>query len=106
MTYRSLFASIQACMNEKLPRQHPVLSGNGQDRKLFAGNFVIQKPYLLIDKIEENTVTIKGGKFAGLDVGAKIALYPAGTTSTEGIKPLTNGDSNPCGSIYRTGYTG
>src|SRR5665213_567146 len=31
MTYRSLFARIQSVMNDKLPLQHPVLSGNGQD---------------------------------------------------------------------------
>ncbi len=91
MTYRSLFARIQSIMNEKLPSQHPVLSGNGQDRKLFAGNFISQKPYVLIDKIKENQLKLKGGKFAGLDVGAKVAVYPAGTNTPRGNKPLATG---------------
>jgi len=91
MTYRSLFARIQSVINGKLPQQHPVLSGNGQDRKLFAGSFIVQKPYVLIDKINGNEMTLKGGKFAGLDVGAKVAVYPAGTNSPTGNKPLATG---------------
>ncbi len=91
MTYRTLFAKIQSVMNSKLPDQHPVLSGNGQDRTLFGGSFIAQKPYILIDKIKGNDLTLAGGKFAGLDIGAKIAVYPAGTNSPMGIKPLTTG---------------
>ncbi|MBV8390732.1 MAG: caspase family protein, partial [Mucilaginibacter sp.] len=72
MTYRSLFARIQSVMNEKLPQQHPVLSGNGQDRKLFGGSFIVQKPYVLIDKISGRQMTLKAGRFAGLDPGAKV----------------------------------
>jgi hypothetical protein len=91
MTYRLLFARIQSVMNEKLPQQHPVLSGNGQDRKLFAGSFIAQKPYILIDKITGNEMTLKGGKFIGLDLGAKVSLYPAGTSTTGMNKPLATG---------------
>jgi hypothetical protein len=91
MTYRTLFARIQSVMNEKLPQQHPVLSGNGQDRKLFAGSFITQKPYILIDKITGSKMTLKGGKFAGLDVGAKVAVYPAGTNKPGNNKPLATG---------------
>ena len=91
MTYRSLFSRIQSVMNEKLPQQHPVLSGNGQDRKLFGGNFVTQKPYILIENINANQMLLKGGKFIGLDVGAKVAVYPAGTINPGGIKPLAMG---------------
>jgi metacaspase-1 len=91
MTYRSLFARIQSIMNEKLPQQHPVLSGNGVDRKLFAGNFVTQKPYVTIEKINGRQMTLKAGKYAGLDPGAKISVYPAGTTNPKGNKPLATG---------------
>ncbi len=91
MTYRSLFARIQSVMNQKLPQQHPVLSGNGQDRKLFAGSFIVQKPYILIDKIAGTEITLKSGKFSGLDLGAKVALYPAGTNTPGTNKPLATG---------------
>ena len=91
MTYRSFFAKVQAVMIEKLPNQHPVMTGDGQDRKLFAGKFVAQKPYIVIDKINGNHLTLKSGKFAGLDSGARVALYPAGTTDPHGGKLLTAG---------------
>jgi hypothetical protein len=91
MTYRSLFASIQSVMNEKLPQQHPVLSGNGQDRRLFGGSFIAQKPYLLISQLKGRELWVKGGRFAGLDAGAKVAVYPAGTANTSESKPLATG---------------
>src|SRR6185437_4862529 len=85
------FARIQSVMNDKLPLQHPVLSGNGQDRKLFGGNFISQKPYVLIDKINGSEIALKGGKFAGLDIGAKVAVYPSGTNNPGEKKPLATG---------------
>ena len=91
MTYRAFFARIQSVMNEKLPLQHPVLSGNGQDRKLFASQFVIQHPYITIDKINGKELELAAGSFAGLNTGAAIALYPAGTTDPSGQKPMATG---------------
>ncbi len=97
MTYLSLFARIQSVMNDKLPQQHPVISGNGQDRKLFGGSFVTQKPYVMIDKINGNEITLKGGKFAGLDVGAKVAVYPSGTNNPRDVKSLGTGTVTKAG---------
>jgi len=97
MTYRSLFARIQSVMNDKLPQQHPVLSGNGQDRKLFGGRFITQKPYLLIDSVAGRQVLVKGGRFAGLDAGAKIAIYPAGTNNTRDARLLATGTVTQAG---------
>ena len=91
MTYRSFFAKVQAVMNEKLPNQHPVMTGDGQDRRLFAGKFVTQKPYVLIDKITGNHLTLRSGEFEGLDSGARVALYPSGTTDPHNAKLLTAG---------------
>ncbi len=97
MTYRSLFARIQSIMNDKLPQQHPVLSGTGQDRRLFGGSFVTQKPYVMIDKISGTEITLKGGKFAGLDVGAKVAVYPSGTSNIKDNKSLGTGTVTKAG---------
>ncbi len=80
-TYRSLFARIQTVMNEKTPQQHPVLEGDGLDRKLFGGKFVKQQPYIQIEKINGMELTLNEGKMQGLDSGARVTVYPSGTTS-------------------------
>lgn len=91
-TYRSLFANIQAIMNEKVPGQHPVLEGNGLDRELFGGNFVEQKPYVEVDKINNPLeLMVKGGTFAGLNIGAKVSVYPAGTVDPSKAVALAKG---------------
>ncbi|TKC06820.1 DUF4384 domain-containing protein [Pedobacter polaris] len=91
-TYRTLFAKIQAIMNEKVPGQHPVLEGNGLDRSLFGGNFVNQKPYFTVEKITTPLdIVVKAGTFAGLNVGAKVNVYPAGTADPSKATPLAKG---------------
>lgn len=91
-SYRTLFAKIQAIMNEKVPGQHPVLEGNGLERELFGGNFVDQKPYVEVDKIVNPLeLTLKAGNFAGLNIGAKVNVYPAGTTDPAKVLPLAKG---------------
>lgn len=91
-TYRTFFAKIQAIMNEKVPGQHPVLEGNGLDRGLFGGKFVDQKPYIEIDKINNPLeIVAKAGTFAGLSVGAKVTIYPAGTVDPNNAVALAKG---------------
>lgn len=91
-TYRTLFAKIQAIMNEKVPGQHPVLEGNGLDRMLFGGAYVDQKPYVEVEKINNPLeINAKSGTFAGLNVGAKVSVYPAGTTDPSKAVALAKG---------------
>jgi metacaspase-1 len=78
-SYRSLFAKVMAIMNSKVPKQNPVLEGNGADRALFGGAFVAQKPYVEINKIAGNLISVKAGLLSGLDVGAKVEVYRSGT---------------------------
>ncbi len=90
-SYRSLFSKVLAIMNSKVPKQNPVLEGNGTDRALFGGEFIAQKPYVDIKKIAGNVITIKAGLLAGLDAGAKVEVYQAGTndpTKPEAKKAL------------------
>jgi hypothetical protein len=91
-TYRGLFAKVQAIMNDKVPSQHPVLEGTGLDRTLFAGKFVQQKPYVEIDKIlDSKQIKIKAGVMAGLDIGAKVAIYPSNTIDPKTSTPIALG---------------
>lgn len=91
-TYRALFARIQQVMLEKGLRQHPVLEGDGADRSLFGGSFIAQEPFVLIDKrINTREYILKKGQLSGLDIGAKVAVFPSGTQQTEGQTPLAVG---------------
>lgn len=78
-SYRTLFANLQTIMNQKVPSQQPVLEGNGLDRQLFGGAFVAQKAFMEIKTIDKNMVTVRGGTLSGLDAGAKVDMYKAGT---------------------------
>lgn len=78
-SYRSLFAKVLSIMNSKVPRQDPVLEGNGADRALFGGAFIAQKPYVEIKKITGKLINVKAGMLAGLDAGAKVEVYRSGT---------------------------
>lgn len=90
-TYRTLFSKIEAVMHEKAPFQHPMLEGNGIDRKLFGGDFVSQKNYIEIKDIQGLTLTLNSGLFAGLDIGAEIAVYPVETLDPANATMLASG---------------
>lgn len=81
-TYRTLFAKIQSVMSERTPNQHPVIEGSGQNKKLFGGHFVKQENFIEVNKIDGVHLTINGGTLLGIDTGAKISIYPVGTTDT------------------------
>jgi metacaspase-1 len=102
-TYRTLFASILITMNERVSGQHPMLEGNGIDRQLFAGAFKHQLPYIEISKLEnDHQIVIKRGIMGGLDTGARIAVFPAGTVDTAGKKPLVTGTIINAGNFLST----
>ena len=90
-TYRSLFSSILSVMNDIVPQQKPVIEGNGLDRILLGGHFVEQKAFVEIERIRENQLILKGGKMMGLDTGAKVAVYAAGTLDPAKGKLLASG---------------
>ncbi len=92
-SYRQLFARILSIMNVKVPAQHPMMEGDGVDRLLFGGQFVHQLPYIELSSVDRpnRRIVLKGGKAAGLEVGARIAVCAAGTLDTTRIAPLTRG---------------
>ncbi len=91
-TYRSLFADIQGIMQLSVQGQHPILEGNGSDKRIFGGNFVQQTPFVEVDSVINNeTIVIKGGKLAGLGEGATINLYNAGTIKPDSAQLITEG---------------
>lgn len=91
-SYRSFFARIQSIMNITAQDQHPVLEGNAGTRVLFGGRYVQQTAFFEIGEIISNKkIIVKGGAIAGLGVGAKIMVHPAGTNDPTAKNPITNG---------------
>ncbi len=92
-SYRSLFASIEAVMRGKAPRQKPVLEGDGIDRQLFGGNFTPQQPYFTIapGKSNDSVIVLNGGTVSGVTVESTVQFYPAGTSDPAGKIPLGKG---------------
>lgn len=79
-------------MLEKYLRQHPVMEGNGIDRTLFGGDYKKQQPYFdIARRLNTREYVVKAGRLAGLDVGAKVAVYPASTEDIQGLEPLSSG---------------
>jgi len=92
LTYRGFFAQIQSSMNEMVPRQHPVLEGDGIDRELFGGQFVLQPDFIELKVIEDpKLIIVKAGTIAGLTKNSKIAVYPSGTVDTSGVTVSAGG---------------
>jgi metacaspase-1 len=90
-TYRSLYAGILSILNDIVPDQHPVIEGDGIDRILFGGKFVVQKPYVEIEEIADKKLILKGGVAMGLDSGAKVSLYPSGSNDPATATLLATG---------------
>lgn len=87
LTYRGLFASIQAIMNVKANRQQPVMESEEKDRKVFGGKVIKQQAYFEISKSEKPGVAIvKAGAIQGLYAGSKVAFYKPGEVPGNGTK--------------------
>ena len=102
-SYRSLFARIQSVMLEKSLRQHPVMEGNGIDRSLFGGRFIEQQSFSEIAKrLNTREYILKKGSLAGLDVGAKVGVFPATTQNIQGVTPMASGVVTAAGPFSST----
>jgi hypothetical protein len=90
-SYRTFFANVLSIMNDEVPNQNPVIEGDNLDQGLFAGKMVYQKPYIEIKSVDGNTLTLKGGKTVGLEVGTKVALHKSGTNNPSESSLLAKG---------------
>lgn len=86
-TYSGFFAQIQSSMNVLVPRQHPVIEGDGLDRSLFGGKYIIQPNFIELKSIEDPTlIIVHAGIIAGLTEKSEVAFYPSGTSDTSSVK--------------------
>ena len=90
-TNRELFDQIKSEMNVLAPKQTPQVEGD-LDFKIFAGQGADRVKYFKNSQIlDDKTSIVNGGHLLGLFDGTKVALYPAGTKDTKGIKPIATG---------------
>jgi hypothetical protein len=89
-SYRTLFSKIAKEMSVLAPKQNPAIEGD-VDRLLFGGKVVNQEPYYTIKNLDMDALTIEGGVYTGLNEGARIKLFEAGTISTKGKEPIAMG---------------
>lgn len=90
MTYRSFFAQMLKEMSVIAPKQNPAIEGE-VDRELFGGKYVTQQKYYNLRSLDGNWAFIDGGTFTGVHKETEMAIYPAGTVSTEGQTPIASG---------------
>jgi hypothetical protein len=80
-TNRALFAGLTRALSGKVT-QTPQMEG-AADAQLFSNRLTQQFPYVVVDSVRENTVTLSGGTLLGLNPGTRLAVYPLGTPSPE-----------------------
>ncbi len=91
ITYRSFFAKVSTEMSKVVHYQTPIMEGNGLDRELFGGRYISQNPYLEIETIKGTMIEIKAGILSGMNIGAKVSLYPSGTSDHKKSIPFATG---------------
>ncbi len=91
MTYRQLFAKMQAQMSTSVPKQTPQLEGD-VDAIVLSDQIVEQKPYFTVEEVKEGgVVRIDGGRLVGLLPGTVVAFHPAGTLDPAASKAIATG---------------
>ncbi|NEU71469.1 hypothetical protein PI95_002460 [Hassallia byssoidea VB512170] len=74
-TYADLYEQVAAKVNTQYPSQMPQCEGD-RNREVFGGVRVERDPFITVQKVEENEVTLDAGLIHGLHKGTELALYP------------------------------
>lgn len=101
-TYRDVFEVARQGVNTKFRQQHPQIEG-AQDREIFGINEIEPLRFILVDSIEGEKVTLKGGAAHGLCVNSLWTAYPNGTKQTEGAEAIATIEITTVGSLTAEG---
>lgn len=92
ISYRSLFAKVQALMRTIVPRQSPQLEGDA-DRTLFAGMPVVHQEYFLVKSWRDpQHVIIHAGILNGLNNNSHLEFHPVGTIKGANVNAVVKGE--------------
>ncbi len=87
-SYRAFWAEVLKEMSVIAPNQTPAAEGE-MDRELFGGRVLQTPQFYLIETLNNQYMTLQGGKLNGLFKGTELAIFPAGTLDIKGKTPLT-----------------
>jgi hypothetical protein len=76
-TYRALFAEITRSLSGKV-MQNPQMEGVA-DAQLFSNLLTQQLPYVAVDSIDGDRITLAGGSLIGLNEGTRLVVHESGT---------------------------
>ncbi|MBW4670306.1 MAG: caspase family protein [Cyanomargarita calcarea GSE-NOS-MK-12-04C] len=74
-TYADIYEQVAVKVNSEYPSQMPQCEGDRQ-RVVFGGVRVERDPFITVQKVEGNEVTLGAGLIHGLHKGTELALYP------------------------------
>ncbi|MFB2894652.1 caspase family protein [Aerosakkonemataceae cyanobacterium BLCC-F50] len=74
-TYADLYEQVAVKVNSYNDKQMPQCEGD-RDRVVFGGVRVERDPFIIVQKVEGNEVTLSSGQIHGLLQGTEVALYP------------------------------
>ncbi|NMF63354.1 caspase family protein [Brasilonema octagenarum] len=74
-TYAELYEQVAVKVNTKYPSQMPQCEGD-RYRMIFGGVRIERDPFITVQKVDENEVTLEAGLIHGLHEGTELTLYP------------------------------
>lgn len=100
-SYRQLWAQVNKDVTSETTRQHPQVEGE-IDRIAFNSPSAASDPYMTIEKIDGDVITVNGGKVHGFASGGLLSIYKPdalrlnGTTNLLGTATIIKVDDFSC----------
>jgi hypothetical protein len=78
LRWGDIYPGVRSNVSAAFSDQHPTLEGRSE-RPVFGGTWQPYDPGFTVTPAGSGTVTLDGGTIQGLDVGARVMIYPPGT---------------------------
>lgn len=87
-TYRSVLDDVKTEVANRYPSQHPQLEGPGADLRVFHAQRINSRPYVLVEPIDSQRVSVDGGKAYGFRSDSVLKVYAPATGDFEAANPV------------------
>lgn len=75
ISYRDLHERVAAQVNTIYPLQMPQCEGEGRNRAIFGGLAIEREPWILVDQVSADKLTLRAGLLHGCGPGAVVHVY-------------------------------